>query len=288
MIGHYRFMTFAAHIHIDQVSHRYHRNRDLVLDGISVVFEPGERTTIVGRSGCGKSTLLHIACGMTMPSDGAVFIDGNKVRSHSPKWNLMFQEPLLFPWMTVFQNASLSLRFAGRMNNAQNVVMPLLEMVGLSDEADVNVQDLSGGQQQRVALARSLASEPTALFLDEPFSALDVITRRALQRDVISISKDLGLTLVLVTHDLDEALFIGEKIVAMTPNPGVIARVLEVPDQDGPAAEAERAGQREEIMAVLGGMDDTSPCDSITQLHAEDMRNPGTAAPMDGPRKMAN
>mgnify|MGYP003626385489 FL=1 len=199
----------------------------------------------------------------------------------------MFQEPLLFPWMTVFQNASLSLRFAGRMSEARAVVMPLLEMVGLSEEADVNVQDLSGGQQQRVALARSLASEPTALLLDEPFSALDVITRRALQRDVISISKDLGLTLVLVTHDLDEALFIGEKVVAMKPNPGIIAKVLDVPVDEGAGEDAVRAQQRDEIMAVLGGLGEESSPDSVTPLHTEVLRNSRNDTPIGGPRKMA-
>ena len=250
-------MEKSAHIQIDGISHRYHRGADLVLDDISVTFEPGKRTALVGRSGCGKSTLLQIACGMLTPSAGKVFVDGTIVTASSPKWNLMFQEPLLYPWMTVYENASLGLRFAGRMKDAPDVVRPLLDMVGLAEFADANVQTLSGGQQQRAALARSLATEPTALFLDEPFSALDVITRRALQRDVIAIAEKLDITLVLVTHDLDEAALMGQKVVALTPNPGRIAEVLDTPDVlNDPDPEETKRRQRQRLFEIIGGEED--------------------------------
>ena len=217
----------ACHIQFENVSHYYKNSKQLVLDNIEFQIEPGTSTSIVGRSGCGKTTLLQIACGMAIPSNGFVFIDGTKVSKPSPRWNMMFQEALLYPWMTVFENASLGLRFSGKINKAEEIVSPLLEMVGLENFRNVNVQDLSGGQQQRVALARSLATRPSGLFLDEPFSALDAITRRNLQRDVIQITKDIGITLLTVTHDLDEAIFLGDNVIAMTPDPGRIKAIFD-------------------------------------------------------------
>ena len=219
----------ACHIQFENVSHCYKNSKQVVLDNIEFKIEPGTSTSIVGRSGCGKTTLLQIACGMALPTNGFVFIDGTKVSKPSPRWNMMFQEALLYPWMTVFENASLGLRFSGKMNKAEEIVSPLLEMVGLENFRNVNVQDLSGGQQQRVALARSLATRPSGLFLDEPFSALDAITRRNLQRDVIQITKDIGITLLTVTHDLDEAILLGDKVIAMTPDPGRIKAIFDTP-----------------------------------------------------------
>ena len=217
----------ASHLQIDSVSHQFGKSSVPVLQDVRFTVEPGTSAAIIGRSGCGKSTLLQIACGMLMPTSGAVYVDGTKVEGPSPRWNMMFQEALLFPWMSVFQNATLGLRFAGQMSQAEQRVLPLLEMVGLSDFSDTNVQDLSGGQQQRVALARSLATQPSILLLDEPFSALDAVTRRGLQRDIRRIIADIGITLVTVTHDLDEAILLGDQVIAMVPNPGEIAEIID-------------------------------------------------------------
>ena len=140
----------------------------------------------------------------------------------------MFQQPSLYPWMTVAQNVALGLRFTGRTNEIASRVPEMLKLVELSDYADRNVQDLSGGQQQRVALARSLAPSPEILFLDEPFSALDAFTRGSLQRDVRRISKDLGITLVLVTHDLPEAVTMAERAVVLAANPGRISEIVPI------------------------------------------------------------
>lgn len=239
----------ACHIQFENVSHSYKNSKQVVLDNIEFEIKPGTSTSIVGRSGCGKTTLLQIACGMALPTNGFVFIDGTKVSKPSPRWNMMFQEALLYPWMTVFENASLGLRFSGKMNKAKEIVSPLLEMVGLENFRNVNVQDLSGGQQQRVALARSLATRPSGLFLDEPFSALDAITRRNLQRDVIKITKDIGITLLTVTHDLDEAILLGDKVIAMTPDPGRIKAIFDTPD----TAKSENAMHiKKSLMNILG------------------------------------
>jgi len=267
-------MNAASHLQLDGVTHRFRRGAAKVLDNISLEAEAGTSTAIIGRSGCGKSTLLQIACGMMMPSEGTVYIDGQPVRGPSPSWNLMFQEPLLFPWMSVYQNAALGLRFAGRMKDAPGVIGPLLDMVGLSDYADSNVQDLSGGQQQRAALARSLATGPSILMLDEPFSALDAITRRDLQRDVREIVRELGITLIIVTHDLEEAVALGDRVVAMTPNPG---RIAEIVDTTEVVSAEDAAGVRERLFGLLGG---EQPGVSASIERLPDPQAPGERAPV--------
>jgi NitT/TauT family transport system ATP-binding protein len=142
-----------------------------------------------------------------------------RVEKPSPKWNMMFQRPLLFPWLTVAANVGLGLRFAG-VEGIGRRVSDLLRLVHLEDYGERRVTELSGGEQQRVALARSLATDPNVLLLDEPFSALDPTTRTALRAEVRRIASELGLTLVLVTHDVDDALQIAQRVVRMSPSPG--------------------------------------------------------------------
>jgi NitT/TauT family transport system ATP-binding protein len=236
----------GAHVQIDALSHRYRGMAGLCLADLSFAVPSGQIMALVGRSGCGKSTLLHLIAGLMQPSQGGVYIDGNRVCAASPRWVVMFQAPSLFPWMTVAQNAALGLRFARRHAEIPHRVPALLDLVGLSAFADRNVQDLSGGQQQRVALARSLATEPDLLLLDEPFSALDAFTRRALQQDVRKIAKDLGLTVVLVTHDITEAAIMADRALIMAPDPGrIVTDTMLAPGperhRDSPAFEAERA-----------------------------------------------
>lgn len=235
----------GAHVQIDGLQHRYKGAESNCLQDLNFKVEPGQIVALVGRSGCGKSTLLHLIAGLMQPSVGGVYIDGNRVRAASPRWVVMFQAPSLFPWMTVAQNAALGLRFAGRKAEIAKRVPALLELVGLTEFADRNVQDLSGGQQQRVALARSLATQPELLLLDEPFSALDAFTRRALQQDVHRIAKELGLTVVLVTHDITEAAIMADRALIMTPEPGrIVTDTILNPGtdrhRDSPEFEAER------------------------------------------------
>jgi ABC-type nitrate/sulfonate/bicarbonate transport system ATPase subunit len=218
----------GAHLAVEKVSHTYRRGRQQALSEIDIEVKPGEALALVGRSGCGKSTLLHIMSGLIAPTDGKVWIDGMKVEEPSPSWVVMFQQPSLYPWMTVAQNVALGLRFTGRSGEIASRVPEMLKLVELSDYADRNVQDLSGGQQQRVALARSLAPSPEILFLDEPFSALDAFTRGSLQRDVRRIAKEFGITLVLVTHDLAEAVTMAERAVVLSANPGRIRDIVPI------------------------------------------------------------
>ncbi|MEO1331624.1 MAG: ABC transporter ATP-binding protein [Pseudomonadota bacterium] len=213
----------GAHVAVEAIGHVYRRVDGPVLDAVSLTVEPGEIVALIGRSGSGKSTLLHAIAGLIRPSEGKVFINGTLVQAPSPRWVMMFQAPSLFPWMTVAQNMALGLRFARRSAQAETRVPEVLSLVELSEFADRNVQDLSGGQQQRVALARSLAPSPDLLLLDEPFSALDAFTRGALQRDVRAIARRLGLTLILVTHDIAEAASMADRAVFLTSGPGRVA-----------------------------------------------------------------
>lgn len=220
--------SIGAHIDLKEVTHRYKNGTVKAVDNITTELMPGDATALIGRSGCGKSTLLHIMSGLMKPTTGEIYINGTKVEKPSSRYVVMFQQASLYPWMTVRENVSLGLRFTGKMGEAKSRVPGLLDLVEMTELADRNVQDLSGGQQQRVALARSLAVHPEVLFLDEPFSALDTFTRSALQRDVRRIAKELGITLVLVTHDITEAVIMADRALVMTANPGRIATDLRI------------------------------------------------------------
>lgn len=247
----------SASISIDYITHTFKGQPAPTLENIELKIQPGERIALIGRSGCGKSTLLHMLAGLLLPSEGCVRIHGHQVSKPSAKWNMMFQKPSLYPWMSVRENAELGLVFGGARDPKK--IDRLLELVGLSDKADENVQSLSGGQQQRVALARSLATSPELLLLDEPFSALDAFTRASLQDEVAEITGREDLTMVIVTHDIDEAVAMADRVLIMSANPGRIVGELKV-DLPFPRnrASAEFSRQREALMTqfeslVAGG-----------------------------------
>jgi ABC-type nitrate/sulfonate/bicarbonate transport system ATPase subunit len=236
----------GTEIKIQGLTHRYSVRSPVTFNRIDLESPPGEALAIIGRSGCGKSTLLHILAGLLRPTEGKVLLDNEPLNGTSPRWVMMFQAPHLFPWMKVSQNVAVGLSF-GRWSKKeiQERVTEAINLVELQDHADSNVQDLSGGQQQRVALARSLVMEPEILLLDEPFSALDAFTRASLQRDVRSISKRLGFNIVIVTHDIDEAIIMADRAVIMAGSPGNIVHQLDVdlPDprnRQDPAVQALR------------------------------------------------
>jgi NitT/TauT family transport system ATP-binding protein len=237
----------GVHINIQELSHRYSAKSPVTFDKVNLEAKHGEILAIIGRSGCGKSTLLHILAGLLNPSSGTVHLDDVRVEKPSPRWVMMFQAPHLFPWMKVSQNVGTGLRFAGwKESKIRERVDEALSLVDLQNYADNNVQDLSGGQQQRVALARSLVMEPELLLLDEPFSALDAFTRSSLQRDVRSIAKRLGFNVVIVTHDIDEAVLMADRALIMAGSPGRIYDELEVDladprDRQDPAVQAMRS-----------------------------------------------
>jgi NitT/TauT family transport system ATP-binding protein len=237
----------SANISIDYITHVFKGQTQPTLKDIELQIMPGEKIALIGRSGCGKSTLLHMLAGLLMPSHGCVRIHGHSVTKPSAKWNMMFQKPSLYPWMNVRQNAELGLVFAGTRDPQK--IDRLLDLVGLSDKAEASVQSLSGGQQQRVALARSLATSPDLLLLDEPFSALDAFTRASLQDEVADIVSREKLTMVIVTHDIDEAVAMADRVLIMSANPGRIVGEMKV-DLPLPRnrASAEFSRQREALM----------------------------------------
>lgn len=219
----------GVHIEVNNLTHRYTPKCPLTFDKVNIEAQPGESLVIIGRSGCGKSTLLHIIAGLLQASSGSLRLDNEPVKAPSSRWVMMFQAPHLFPWMTVERNVGVGLHFAGwPKSKIRDRVAEAISLVHLDDYAKNNVQDLSGGQQQRVALARSLVMEPEMLLLDEPFSALDAFTRAALQRDVRKIAKSLGINLVMVTHDIDEAVLMADRALIMAGSPGRIMHDMSV------------------------------------------------------------
>ena len=219
----------GVNINIQGLGYRYSSRGKPTFSDLRLESKRGEALAIIGRSGCGKSTLLHIVAGLIRPEEGTIHFDDKQVLGPSSRWVMMFQAPHLFPWMKVSQNVGIGLRFAGWPEKEKRErVAEAISLVELGDYADTNVQDLSGGQQQRVALARSLVMEPELLLLDEPFSALDAFTRASLQRDVRSIAKRLGFNLIIVTHDIDEAVLMADRALIMAGAPGKIVHEFEV------------------------------------------------------------
>ena len=205
-------------ITIKGLSFAYPKSDHYLFKSLNLEFSPGEAISLLGPSGCGKSSLLHLMAGLNFPSNGSVSINGKTVVGPSSKVNLMLQKATLYPWLTVFQNAAFGLKLQ-KLNkkSMEETVLPLLELVKLDHLANRNVRQLSGGQQQRVALARSLSTSPSVLLLDEPFSALDTFTRQNLQTEIRQICKTNNITLVIVTHDFDEAIRMSDRIIMMSP-----------------------------------------------------------------------
>ena len=194
-------------------------NHVRALDGVSLDVAPGEILAVVGGSGCGKSTLLRLVSGLDNPTQGAVALDGDTIVSPHEKIGIVFQEPRLLPWLTVAGNVGFGLADRPRAERAERVARQL-ERVGLADKASVWPRELSGGQAQRVAIARALVTRPEVLLLDEPFSALDAFTRVDLQDHLLDLWADGKPTLLVVTHDVDEAIVLADRVIVMRPRPG--------------------------------------------------------------------
>ncbi|MBD0334985.1 MAG: ABC transporter ATP-binding protein [Cyanobacteria bacterium Co-bin13] len=213
-------------LYIENVSKQFD-NGFTALERITLKIEPGEIVTLVGTSGCGKSTLLRIVAGLEFPSLGGVLIDNELITAPHPKVGLVFQEPRLMPWLTVQENIEFGLHnlpLPERRRRSEAV----LAKVHLTPFAHALPRQLSGGMAQRVAIARSLVTQPDILLLDEPFGALDAFTRARLQDHLLEIWGYDRPTLLLVTHDVEEALVLSDRIIMLHPNPGRIFKVLRV------------------------------------------------------------
>lgn len=228
-------------LHIHSVDKVY-PNGIYALDRVRLDVSQSEIVAIVGGSGCGKSTLLRLAAGLDQPTRGHIDLDGETISSPHPAVGLIFQEPRLLPWLTVAGNVGFGLAHLARAKR-DAVVGEVLLRIGLAEYAGRWPRELSGGQAQRVAIARALAPKPKVLLLDEPFSALDAFTRASLHEHVLDIWAALKPTLVLVTHDVEEAAYLADRVVVMRPQPGRISSEFTLDirrprDRYGPEIEA--------------------------------------------------
>jgi NitT/TauT family transport system ATP-binding protein len=202
----------------------------LAVDHVSFEARPGEFVSIVGPSGCGKSTLLRLIAGLIPLTDGRIVVNGREVTDPRQDVALMFQRPTLLPWRTALENALLPPKLGGKLNReAETRAYELLDLVGLSGFEHTYPRHLSGGMQQRVALARLLMVGVDVLLLDEPFAAVDQLTRERLNLELLRVHERMSATAMLVTHNITEAILLADRVVVMTPRPGRIADVIDVP-----------------------------------------------------------
>jgi NitT/TauT family transport system ATP-binding protein len=206
------------------------RAQRLILDRISLNIPSGQFVCVLGPSGCGKSTLLNALAGFVMTSGGRIVVDGDTITTPGADRGVVFQEPTLFPWKTVLANVSLGPLLAGvASNEAERIGRKLLGRVGLSSRCESFPKHLSGGMQQRVGIARALANNPRVLLMDEPFGALDAQTRSMMQHVLLDVWAEVGVTVLFVTHDIDEAITLGDRILIMSASPGRIIDDIAVP-----------------------------------------------------------
>lgn len=192
------------------------------LDHINLEMKSGEFISLVGTSGCGKSTILRLIAGLIMPTVGKVTMNQEEITKPHPDRGMVFQKPTLFPWLTVEQNIGFSLKTQDKLKGNEDKVTRMLQLIGLEDFKDDYPGQLSGGMAQRVALVRSLISEPSILLLDEPLGALDAFTRMTMQDEILTIWREKKQLSVMVTHDVDEAIYMGTRVIVMEANPGRI------------------------------------------------------------------
>jgi nitrate/nitrite transport system ATP-binding protein len=224
----------SAYLKIDHVEKTFQRGAATtnVLKDINLVIDKGEYVSIIGHSGCGKSTLLNIVAGLTPVSAGAVLLEGKEVNAPGPERAVVFQNHSLLPWLSVYDNVALAVNkvFDRVKSKAErhDWIMHNLDLVQMAHAKDKRPGEISGGMKQRVGIARGLAMEPKILLLDEPFGALDALTRAHLQDSIMQIHAALGNTMIMITHDVDEAVLLSDRIVMMTNGPS--ARIGEVLD----------------------------------------------------------
>jgi len=235
------------------------------LKDVSLSLKTGELMSVLGPSGCGKTTLLNIVAGFLAPTAGSVELNGHAVKGPDAERGMVFQQGALFEWLSVERNVAFGPNMAGKPSReTRETVEHLLEVTGLQGFGDKPVYQLSGGMQQRVALARCLANDPDLILMDEPLGALDALTREKMQGLVLRLWKETGKTIILITHSVEEALFLGERLVVMAPRPGRIHKTYELPFADRGLEESPRAIKasqefidvREEVLSMIWEMEE--------------------------------
>lgn len=218
----------SGSVHIESISKVYDPDGEHVvaLNELTMHIEAGEFVTVLGPSGCGKSTLMNCIAGFLDPTSGAVYVDGTEVSGPGADRGLVFQENRLLPWKTIEQNVNLGPKMRGQIEDGR--AKQLLEDMGLDGFEDAYPADLSGGMQQRAEIARLLANNPSIMLMDEPFSALDALTKEILQEMLLDIWTEENRTVIFITHDVEEAIFLADKILVMTAAPGEVKELINV------------------------------------------------------------
>ena len=247
--------TIGAALDIEHVSHAFDIDgAELpVLEDVSLTIRPGEFVALLGPSGCGKSTLLRLVAGLENPKSGVLREDELRIKGPHPSRVVVFQDPTLFPWRSVWDNVALGLEAQGILKSQRHRVDAALELVGLSTFRNAYPHQLSGGMAQRVALARALVNDPKILILDEPLGKLDSLTRITMQAEIVSLWQRKGFTTLLVTHDAEEALFLANRVVVLSDRPARVKADILV-DRPYPRHRGDPylAGLRKQILGLLG------------------------------------
>jgi NitT/TauT family transport system ATP-binding protein len=245
----------GAALSLQEVSHSFElEKRPLpVLERVSLRLEPGEFVAILGPSGCGKSTLLRLVAGLDFPAAGSLSLDGQPINGPNASRIIVFQDPTLYPWRTVWRNVALGLEARGQLRSHHGRVDDVLRLVGLAGFATAYPHQLSGGMSQRAALARALVNDPKLLILDEPLGQLDSLTRIAMQEELVSLWQREGFTALLVTHDVEEAVFLASRVIVLSARPArITAEVANARPYPRRRGDPHLAELRREIMGHLG------------------------------------
>lgn len=238
--------------------HKSFKNTDVnkedivALNGLSLDISPGSFVSLIGPSGCGKSTLLRLIGGLDNPTEGRLYIDGNEIKKPGSNRGFAFQGSNLFPWLTVEKNIAFGLKARNIYKNNKEDVISFIRLVGLEGFEKSYPHQLSGGMQQRASLARALVGHPDVLLLDEPLGALDAFTRMNLQDEILNIWKKHNITMIMVTHDVDEAIYMSDQVVVMSARPSKVEAVIDI-DLPRPRARAQDTFQeyRTQILDIL-------------------------------------
>jgi sulfonate transport system ATP-binding protein len=245
----------GASLDVESVSHAFDIDGAVlpVLDNVSFGVKPGEFVALLGPSGCGKSTLLRLVAGLEPPRSGALREDGEPITGAFPSRVVVFQDPTLFPWRTVWNNVALGLEAQGILKHQRHRVDAAIDLVGLSAFGNAYPHQLSGGMAQRVALARALVNDPKILILDEPLGKLDSLTRITMQAEIAALWQRTGFTTLLVTHDVEEAVFLANRVIVFSDRPARIKADIAV-DRPHPRhrGDLELGELRRQILGLLG------------------------------------
>jgi len=218
-------MVSAEVIRAESVTKTFSGNT--VLSDISFVLKKGMSLSVIGPSGCGKTTLLYIISGLTLPSSGRIIINDSEVKGTESRTSFILQDYGLLPWKSVLHNVELGMKIRGiSPDERKESAVKILSDLGIDSHMERYPANLSGGEKQRVAIARALAASPEILLMDEPFSSLDTLTREKLQYTMSDLQRERGLTMITVTHSIEEAAFLGDEIMVMTPGPGSVGRII--------------------------------------------------------------